>query len=107
MLNYLHISKKMRTFAPAKCALGPRRALTECTRWGERRQWSHLRFSMENCLELAIRTEGAVGSVAPTIEQGIVLAIYLPNATRTFALDLKKSAGYTLVNIGKYRAASV
>ena len=22
MLNYLHISKKMRTFAPAKCALG-------------------------------------------------------------------------------------
>ena len=35
---------------------------------------------MENCLELAIRTEGAVGSVAPTIEQGIVLAIYLPNA---------------------------
>ena len=31
-----------------------------------------LRFSMENCLDLAIRTEGAAGSVAPTIEHGIV-----------------------------------
>ena len=28
---------------------------------------------MENCLDLAIRTEGAVGNVAPTIEQGLVL----------------------------------
>ena len=49
--------------------------------WGERRQWSHLPFSMENCLELAIRTEGAVGSVAPTIEQGMAFATHLPNAT--------------------------
>ena len=26
-------------------------------------------LGMENCLDLAIRTEGAVGNVAPTIEQ--------------------------------------
>ena len=64
------------------------RALTKCTRTEERRQWLHLRFSMENCLELAIRTEGAVGSVAPTIEQGIVLAIHLPNAMAQAELDI-------------------
>jgi len=55
----------MRTFAPAKFALGPRRMKN--IRWGERRQWSHQPIS------------------------GVVwfIAIRLPNATRTFALEIE------------------
>ena len=37
--------KKCVPLHPQSAHWGPRRALTECTRWGERRQWSHLRFS--------------------------------------------------------------
>ena len=50
---------------------GPQRALLE---WGVRVEARvACRLSMENCLDLAIRTEGTAGSVVPTIEHGIDL----------------------------------
>ncbi len=57
----------MRTFAPQSSHWGPRRALTPCARWGERRQ------------ELLCRFSGAVSTAA----------ISLPNASSTFALDFE------------------
>ena len=47
---------------------GPQWALTECVQWGERRQWSHLRFSMEKPIDFWLRKEGVAGSVTPTID---------------------------------------
>ena len=47
---------------------GPQWALTECIQWGERRQWSHLRFSMEKPIDFWLRKEGVAGSVTPTID---------------------------------------
>ena len=47
---------------------GPKWALTECIQWGERRQWSHLRFSMEKPIDFWLRKEGVAGSVTPTID---------------------------------------
>ena len=47
---------------------GPQWALTECIQWGERRQWSHLRFSMEKPIDFWFRKEGVAGSVTPTID---------------------------------------
>jgi len=63
----LHMSKKMRTFAPQSSHWGPRRALTLGARWGERRQ------------ELLCRFSGAVSTAA----------ISLPNASSIFALDFQ------------------
>ena len=47
---------------------GPQWVLTECVQWGERRQWSHLRFSMEKPIDFWLRKEGVAGSVTPTID---------------------------------------
>ena len=61
---------------------GPQWALTECIQWGERRQWSHLRFSMEKPIDFWLRKEGVAGSVTPTIDTVSTIAIRGSN-TRT------------------------
>ena len=70
---------------------------------------AYVHYAMENCLDLAIRTEGAVGNVAPTIDKNAAccaLGIYAEYVLGCYALrgDVRFLQGDTIAALSLFIA---